>query len=201
MRRPVALIVAAAVAVVVVAAPVSAAPPNPPTPQQVTQAQYVLTAHGYAGVGPVDGILGPQTRHAVALWQHANGLVEDGIPGPVTLASLIGSVPVGGASGGAPAQRLNPPAPAPTAAPQTVEDMIRAVWPPEFADRAVRIAYRESRFQPHVRTWCCYGIFQIHRQHLARLGLTSVDQLYDPLTNVVAAYHLYQLDGWGPWAT
>lgn len=98
------------------------------------------------------------------------------------------------------AVRLDPPEPPPPLV-LTVEDMIRLVWPDNLEARALRIAYRESRYQCCVRTWCCYGIFQIHEQHLARLGLDNVQQLYDPMTNVEAAYRLYQLDGWSPWAT
>lgn len=101
----------------------------------------------------------------------------------------------------APAVRVDPPGPQPV----TVEDMIRAVWPDQLEDRALRIANRESRFSPNVRTWCCFGVFQIHQQHLAWLcplmGVCTRADLYDPLLNVEAAYALYLRDGFAPWAT
>lgn len=98
----------------------------------------------------------------------------------------------------APAERTTPPLP------PTVEDMIRAVWPDQLEARAIKIAYRESRFKCCERTWCCWGIFQIHRDHLpwlCGLGFACTTQdLYDPMTNIEAAYRLYQRDGWAPWA-
>jgi N-acetylmuramoyl-L-alanine amidase len=39
-------------------------------------------------VGPVDGIYGPQTEHAVSLFQAAHGLVADGEVGALTLEAL-----------------------------------------------------------------------------------------------------------------
>lgn len=180
--------------------PVSAAPRSP-TIAQVRQAQFVLVSHGYVGVGPVDGILGRQTQRAVRQWQHANGLVEDGIPGPVTLASLLRSVGV--ATAGAPAVRVDPPAPPPAS---SVEDIIRAVWPDELEDHALRIATRESNLQPEVinRNRDATGLFQImwsvHRGWLCpELGICAQSQLQDADTNSRAAYALYLRDGWGPW--
>lgn len=183
--------------------PVSAAPRSP-TIAQVRQAQFVLVSHGYVSVGPVDGILGRQTQRAVRQWQHANGLIEDGIPGPVTLASLLHSIDV--ASGGAPAVRVDPPAPPPAT---SVEEIIRAVWPDELENRAVAIATRESNLLPWVinRNRDATGLFQImwsvHRGWLCpQLGICAQSQLQDADTNSRAAYALYQRDrGWGPWAT
>lgn len=101
----------------------------------------------------------------------------------------------------APAVRVDPPGPQPVLA---VPDMIRYVWPDQLEARALRIAYRESRYQPDVRTWCCFGVFQIHRMHLAwlcpLLDICATADLYDPMLNIVAAYALYERDGWGPWA-
>ncbi len=78
------------------------------------------------------------------------------------------------------------------------------MWPDELEERALEIAFRESRFVPTARNSCCYGIFQIywsvHRSWLADIGITSDQQLYDPATNARAAYALYQrAGGWGPW--
>ena len=85
-----------------------------------------------------------------------------------------------------------------------VEAIIRYVWPDNLEDEAVRIATRESNLTPGVRNFCCYGLFQIyfsvHRVWLAQSGVTTAEQLYDPLTNAYIAYALYlKAGGWGPW--
>lgn len=106
-----------------------------------------------------------------------------------------------GAIASAPAVRLTPPEPPP----KSVEQMILDVWPDDLEQRAIRIARRESNFECCVRTWCCFGVFQIyldvHRKWLNEMGIYTMEDLYDPLTNVVAAYHLYELAGWSPWDT
>jgi len=99
--------------------------------------------------------------------------------------------------------------PATTAPPKTytraeVEAIIRAVWPDELENEAVRIATRESNLVPTAHNWCCHGLFQIyfnvHKTWLAQMGVTQVSQLYDPWTNALAAYVLYQrAGGFGPW--
>jgi hypothetical protein len=95
-------------------------------------------------------------------------------------------------------------APSP-AGPQDVQQIIRDVWPDELEERALEIAFRESRYVPTAKNSCCYGIFQIywkvHRSWLADLGITDDQQLYDPATNARAALALYERSGgWGPWA-
>ena len=90
------------------------------------------------------------------------------------------------------------------AGPADVEAVIREVWPDELEDRALEIAFRESRYVPTAKNFCCYGLFQmyweVHRSWLGDLGITSAEQLYDPATNARAAYALYQrAGGWGPW--
>ena len=85
-----------------------------------------------------------------------------------------------------------------------VEAIIRYVWPDNLEDEAVRIATRESNLTPGVRNFCCFGLFQIyysvHKVWLAQSGVTSAEQLYDPLTNAYIAYALYlKAGGWGPW--
>lgn len=168
----------------------------------VTQVQYVLRSFGYSVA--IDGNYGPQTLRAVKNFQRVNGQVVDGVVGPATqkIMKLQLGEPVTKIQ-----KRVRPPVvsapgsltPRSVADPSSVEAMIREVWPANLADRAVAIAYRESRFVPTVRTWCCFGVFQIHKIHLAGLGLTSVEQLYDPRINIEAAYRLYQAAGWGPW--
>jgi len=97
-----------------------------------------------------------------------------------------------------------PPPPSPLGT-EEVQQIIRDVWPDELEDRALTIAFRESRYSPTAKNFCCYGLFQIywevHDSWLGGIGVTSADQLYDPTTNARAAYALYQrAGGWGPWA-
>lgn len=92
-----------------------------------------------------------------------------------------------------------------SATPEEVQQIIRDVWPDELEERALEIAFRESRYVPTAKNFCCYGIFQIywtvHDAWLVDIGITSDQQLFDPATNARAAYALYQrAGGWGPWA-
>jgi len=148
----------------------------------------MLASFGYSVNTPA------RADRAVRHWQRANGLTVDGIAGPQTLASLTA------ATAGAVAVRVNPPAPAPVT---DVESLIRAAWPDDSEQEAVRIATRESRLQPGARNACCFGLFQIHfaahRAWLAGMGVTSAGQLLDAQTNISAALALYQAAGWAPW--
>ena len=54
--------------------------------QDVRELQDALTAHGVAV--DADGVFGPATRAAVVRFQNSNGLVPDGIVGPVTRSHL-----------------------------------------------------------------------------------------------------------------
>ena len=58
------------------------------TGTQVRALQRALKALGYS-VGTIDGQYGPTTKTAVASFQHAAGLAEDGVFGPKTLNALI----------------------------------------------------------------------------------------------------------------
>ena len=93
----------------------------------------------------------------------------------------------------------------PTVVPQSQSaQIIRNIWPDELEERALEIAWRESNHRADVSNWCCHGLFQIHweahRSWLSSIGITSVNQLYDPTLNATAAYTLYQrAGGWGPW--
>lgn len=96
-------------------------------------------------------------------------------------------------------------APARTYTRDQIIQIIRDVWPDDQEERAILVVQRESNFRPTAKNSCCYGLFQIyyqvHRSWLAGMGVTSAEQLYDPLTNVRAAYTLYQRSGgWGPWS-
>jgi len=163
--------------------------------------QYLLRSYGYTIA--VDGVYGPQTARVVRSWQKANGLVVDGVAGTQTWASLNAAIP-SAATATVPAVRVNPPAPQPVPV-GDVEAIIREVWPDHLEDRAVQIAWRESRHQPEVRNACCFGLFQIywnvHKGWLAEHGVTSSDQLFDARTNANVALMVYErAGGWGPWA-
>jgi hypothetical protein len=87
---------------------------------------------------------------------------------------------------------------------QTAQDVIRAVWPDDLEERALAVAFRESRYDVTAKNYCCYGLFQIywsvHRGWLADLGITSAEQLFDARLNATAALQLYlRSGGWGPW--
>jgi len=84
-----------------------------------------------------------------------------------------------------------------------VEQIIREIWPDDLEARALAIADRESNLNPLAKSRCCYGLFQIyyrwHTGWLPSVGVTSAEQLFDPVLNTRAAYKLYQRNGWGPW--
>jgi LysM repeat protein len=95
-------------------------------------------------------------------------------------------------------------APAKTYTRDEVTFIISSVFPEDQRDTALAIAQRESNLKPGVRNSCCFGLFQInwnsHKSWLAGMGITTPEQLYDPLVNAQAAYALYQRSGgWGPW--
>ena len=99
-----------------------------------------------------------------------------------------------------------PVAPTPKYTQAEVIQIIRDAWPDDLEERALFIAYRESKYQPGVinRSKCCYGLFQIyyrwHKLWLPEVGVTSANQLLDPRLNAAAAYRMYQRNnGWGPW--
>jgi hypothetical protein len=116
-----------------------------------------------------------------------------------------------------PARRSAPrpaptPAPRPTAAPKPpprytnaqVEALIRQVFPDEQDEKALAVAWRESRLDPRAYNgWCCYGLFQIYfkanASFLATLGVTAAEQLYDPVLNTRVAFAMFQRSGWAPW--
>ncbi len=94
-----------------------------------------------------------------------------------------------------------PPAPPP---PAEIEQIIRDVWPDDLEEQALRIAWRESGYNPRAQNHCCSGLFQIyfdvHASWLAELGIHSAEDLYDPHLNATAAYAVYQRSGgWEPW--
>jgi hypothetical protein len=88
--------------------------------------------------------------------------------------------------------------------PATVAALIREIWPDDLEERALAIAQRESHLNPSVHNWCCYGVFAIYfdmgKNFLPPMGITRPEQLLDARTNILAAYKLYTLAGWSPWA-
>lgn len=81
--------------------------------------------------------------------------------------------------------------------------LIRQIWPADSVDKALEVAYRESRYRHTAfNGWCCYGVFQInasaHTRRLAARGL-GVDGLFDPRVNIEIALEIFQESGWGPW--
>jgi len=107
-----------------------------------------------------------------------------------------------------------PDAAPPTAPPTTmastlstteVERIIREIWPDDLEQRAVDIAYRESRWRPTAQNACCVGLFQIyydlHSWWLVDLGIMKRSDLTDARANAQAALALYQRAGWQPWST
>ena len=98
-----------------------------------------------------------------------------------------------------------PNSPGPNASPDQVQQIIRDIWPDELEQRAIEIAWRESNWIPTADNGhCCHGVFQIywtvHRSWLADFGVTSLEQLYDPVTNTRMALEIYnRAGGWGPW--
>jgi LysM repeat protein len=104
----------------------------------------------------------------------------------------------------APTATFRPPS-GPVSASQA-EAIIREVWPDHLEDRAIEIAYRESRLIPTAYNgWCCYGLFQIywnvHKGWLSGIGITSSQQLLDARINASVALEIYtRAGGWGPWS-
>lgn len=58
------------------------------SPPEVIQALQQNLADSGFNPGPIDGVMGGQTRRAVQEFQRANGLPDDGKPGPMTLGAL-----------------------------------------------------------------------------------------------------------------
>ena len=88
--------------------------------------------------------------------------------------------------------------------------IIREIWPDEFEETALFLAYRESNFQPNViggTNNCCIGLFQmyysVHKAWLVDIGVTEPSQLFDPRINTLAAFTLFKRNGksWKPWWT
>lgn len=177
------LFVAAASLAVLLMPAHSVAQPDVSVESQLSQGVGAVQLTPFAGS---TGTLTQQILQSIRHWREAPRIVADGINTPATVSVQ--------------AERLNPPAPI---VEPTVEEIIRAVWPDQLEDRAVRIAYRESRLVPTVRNACCFGLFQIffrvHRAWLVDYGVYQPSDLYDPRVNATVALALYNEAGWSPW--
>jgi hypothetical protein len=93
-----------------------------------------------------------------------------------------------------------------TTAPQSAADVAIHRWFPENEQRARDIAWCESRLDPHARSrgGGNHGLFQInnvHRGDFARVtGVSWANGRYDADANAHFARHLYDEQGWEPWA-
>jgi hypothetical protein len=87
-----------------------------------------------------------------------------------------------------------------------VIQIMRNEWPDELEEQALAIGYRESRYVPTAdNKLCCYGLFQIyftvHKSWLVWFGVDEAKDLFDPVINAKAVYHLYQRadNSFNPW--
>ncbi len=99
----------------------------------------------------------------------------------------------------------NPPTTGSVPSASEAEQIIRDVWPDELEQKALAIAWRESRYIANAYNGsCCYGLFQLHwtahRNWLDDYGINTATDLFDARKNAQAAYALYQSSGgWAPW--
>lgn len=88
----------------------------------------------------------------------------------------------------------------------TPEELILLQWQddgPAAQQQAVTVATCESTLQPDAVSAGNYGLFQINRVHAG--DFTDVtghpfSDVLDPVLNVSYAHHLWEQQGWGPWA-
>lgn len=86
-------------------------------------------------------------------------------------------------------------------------------WKPSNVTRLSKIMWRESRCDPQAYNGRhrdrSYGLLQINTKVTRRIdlwselqrrcGLTSRDQLFDPVTNLSCGLMLFRAYGWKPW--
>lgn len=95
-------------------------------------------------------------------------------------------------------------APAPVSIPgnPNIVGLIRQVFGPE-ADRAIRVAWCESRHNPKARNGSHYGLMQIsrrwHEGRARRMGY-SWGQMLEPEPNLRVAHAIWREQGWRPWS-
>jgi LysM repeat protein len=176
--------------------PAGATAPAPPTPPTTTQPPTTTPPPATTTPAPATTKAAPAATKAAPVATKAPVIAPPPTAAPVTTAAPVVTVakpPTRGAV-----------VPAPSTDAATVEALIREIWPDDIEDRAVAIATRESHLNPNVHNYCCYGVFAIYfdmgKNFLPQMGITSPQQLFDPRTNITAAYKLYTLAGWKPWA-
>jgi peptidoglycan hydrolase-like protein with peptidoglycan-binding domain len=153
----------------------------------------------------IDGDYGPQTTKAVLHWQKVNGLIEDGISGPQTLASMRGAGcgvfvapvasnskanPTKGGSSSTPRGKTYGPG-----ADQWHDLAISVGWTEAQWPTVRCIIGRESNGRPEVSNSAgATGLMQILQSH--RPGMN----LKDPATNLRVGLEMYNArGGWGDW--
>lgn len=87
-----------------------------------------------------------------------------------------------------------------------MEQLVRDIWPDELEENAFYVVYRESRWVPSAKNFCCYGLFQLnwlaHQSWMRNYGISDPAQLLDAETNIRLAYVVYQRsNSWRPWCT
>ena len=186
----------------VAAVPPTAAAAPAPTPPPVVQTPAPTAAK--AAAPPATAAPKKQAPATTAAKKQAPATAPK--PAPTTAAPK--PAPTTAAPKPAPTPPAAAPAPPPPAAKAysaaEVEAIIREVWPDDLEEQALAIAKRESKLIPTSRNYCCYGVFAIYyeagKKFLNSIGVTSADQLFDPWVNVRAAFALYGIAGWKPWA-
>jgi peptidoglycan hydrolase-like protein with peptidoglycan-binding domain len=166
------------------AAPAAKAPPArlSPIPEGETRAvQLVLKSFGYTIA--VDGVYGPQTTRVVRSWQRSNGLLEDGIAGPVTQASLG----LGETADRGPQIQVTDTVPTPV----------------EHFEEWERLAQCESGGDWGINTGNgYYGGLQFALSSWRAVGGTefaSYPHLANKIDQMTAAERLLDVQGWGAW--
>lgn len=168
---------------------------------QTTAVQQRLASFGYSIA--VDGVYGPQTTRIVTMWQQSNGLVPDGIAGPITRASLglTGSTATAPATPAAGYSHQNPDVQ------RWFPEFIAAGWNADQWPKVSCIIQRESRGIPTAYNGVgrdnSYGLMQMnmlaHRNWVGAQVGWDFDRLFDARTNLAMAKQLYDRDGWNPW--
>lgn len=167
----------------------------------VAAVQQYLANHGYTI--EVDGIFGQQTLKAVQHYQRSNGLLADGIVGPITQDRMGLSF-----EGGSfviqprPVSHVGTNLRCPQWAGLLEANGLPVVW-------FDMVIYRESRCDPNAFNGRgldeSYSLTQINARGALwgelqrRCGLTDKRQLFDPATNIACAAQLYRAYGRSPW--
>lgn len=81
--------------------------------------------------------------------------------------------------------------------------LVKKHFPAKYQNSMLCIAYYESSYCPHVYNGiCCYGLFQINRNHLGEPDCPkTVDDLYDADANARCANRILATQGLNAWQT